>query len=167
MQQQGGRPPGGRQQAGAPQSQTLERDPWAELQGEASRAASRGPPPGGFRGGFAGGFQGRSRELLNLKQRQVLTASQLALRNFSTSCSHASSALDLYRNMGTWLESGHSKQYLFKEAAQFNRPRLRILPSVVSSLRKFGAMRFHAPHALPPQNGMHLVHTVRQLGMTQ
>ena len=86
MQQQGGRPLGGRQQAGGPQSQTGERDPWAELQGEASRAASRGPPPGGFRGGFAGGFQGRSRELLNLKQRQVLTASQLALRNFSTSC---------------------------------------------------------------------------------
>ena len=39
-------------------------------------------------------------ELLNLKQRQVLTASQLALRNFSTSCSHASSALDLLQEYG-------------------------------------------------------------------
>ena len=76
IQQQGGRPPRGRQQPGPPQSQAEERDPWAELQGEASRAASRGPPPGGFRGGFSGGFQGRSRELLNLKQRQVLTAPQ-------------------------------------------------------------------------------------------
>ena len=101
IQQQGGRPLGGRQQPGSPQSQAEERDPWAELQGEASRTASRGAPPGGFRGGFAGGFQGRSRELLNLKQRQVLAASQPILYSFSMSYLHASSALDFLA--GTWV----------------------------------------------------------------
>ena len=63
-----GRSQAGSQQQGGPSG---ERDPWAELEGQTSRPPSRGPPPGGFQGGFSGGFQGRSRELVNLKQRQV------------------------------------------------------------------------------------------------
>ncbi len=67
-----GRAQGSSQQQGGPSG---ERDPWAELEGQASRPpTSRGPPPGGFQGGFSGGFQGRSRELVNLKQRQVMTS---------------------------------------------------------------------------------------------
>ena len=65
-----GRSQGATEQQGGPPG---ERDPWAELEGQASRPpSSRGSPPGGFQGGFSGGFQGRSRELVNLKQRQVL-----------------------------------------------------------------------------------------------
>ncbi|CAL5220278.1 g2262 [Coccomyxa viridis] len=74
-----GRSQGATEQQGGPPG---ERDPWAELEGQASRPpSSRGSPPGGFQGGFSGGFQGRSRELVNLKQRQAGIVSIMSSNN--------------------------------------------------------------------------------------